>query len=158
MNNENNGIDCPITISMVLLNLKPKRDGANIFKVRLMISVTSVTVTTENAVCLFEKRLQMIGANSAPPAIDATLRTKSTIPPILGMYKAITTVPAPKIMVKTLATKICSFSPADFLMRFLYKSVANTVAARLIVVFALLDVAEIIPASTSPINPAGKIC
>ena len=74
-----------------------------------------------------------------------------------GTSNAIKTVPAPKRMVKILATKICSFSLADFLIRFLYRSVAKTVAARLMVVLALLEVADIMPASTNPISPAGRI-
>ena len=116
-----------------------------------------VTVTTDIAVWRFENKLQMMGANNAPPAIDAMLNTKSTMPPIRGTSNAIKTVPAPNKMVKILATRICSFSEADFLMRFLYKSVAKTVAAKLMVVLALLDVAEIMPAKTNPISPAGRI-
>lgn len=151
-------MDCPITVSMVLDNLNPSSDGANIFKKRFIESVIRVTVTTENADCLEEKRLQIIGANNAPPAIDAILNTKSTMPPIRGINKAITTVPAPNNKVKILATKICSFSLADLRIRIFYKSVANTVAARFMVVLALLEVADIIPANTNPIKPAGRIC
>ena len=132
--------------------------GNRNFSPRFNNSVVTVTVTTDRAVCRGEKRLQMIGAKSAPPAMEATLRTKSTMPPSLGIHRASPTVAAPKIRVNNLAIKISSRSPAVLRKALRYRSVANTVAARLMVVFALLEVADIMPASTRPMRPGGNTC
>ena len=106
-------------VSMVLSNFKSNNEGDTTLKNKLMVSAIIVAVTTEKPVCLLENKVQIIGANSAPPAMDAVLNTTSTIPPALGIQMATQMVKIPNNSVKKRAIKITSFSEAFLRIRFL---------------------------------------
>src|SRR5262245_13069310 len=147
-----------MTVSAVRLRLRPMSEGPSTLKKRLMPRAHNVVVITENEVCRLEKSDQMMGANSAPPATAAMLSTTLTMPPTYGTSMATAMVPAPNTSVNRRAMSTSVLSDAFLEITFLYTSFANTTAARLTVVLALLDVAEIIPDSTRPMSPAGSTC
>ena len=122
--------------------------------IALTNKLIKVIDTTAFPFKFFENRVQIIGRYNGTPVNAPKLITTFTIPPIVGMIKAIPMAKIPKPMVDILATfiKVSSF---DFGANGLKISFVNTPADIFKVAFNELAVTKIIPPNIKPNKPEG---